>query len=132
MISEAEVEEVFHPALPTLLNEERVKVETSDTVSVRVICVVLVTSGLITENVVEAYAGGVTVAVSESVVCGSADVALEISTGISTVVVATVTDAPLDGELPLIQLVVPEFAANMYGVVLEAPAATVDESSGVT
>ena len=54
LISEADVLVEFHPVLPTPLNEERVTVETSETVRVRVIWVVLVRSGLTREKLVEA------------------------------------------------------------------------------
>lgn len=129
--------EEFHPALPTPLNVERVTVDTSETVRVRVMWVVLVMSGLTSEKLVDAYAGGETVAVSERVVCGSDEVlggsceVLGGSAGTSIVVVATTSETPLEGELPLIQLVVPELAENMKGVVLAGSATDEDESPGV-
>ena len=72
-----------------------------------------------------------TVAVSERVVCGSGAV-LEVDAGTSTVVLATTSETPLEGELPLTQLVVPESTANMKGVVLAGSATTLDDSPGVT
>ena len=45
---------------------------------------------------------------------------------------AIASDTPLEGELPPIQLVVPEFTANMNGVVVEAPCACAVASLAVT
>lgn len=52
--------------------------------------------------------------------------------GTTIVVVATISDAPLEGEFPLIQLVVPEGAANMKGVVLDFSDAVAEVPEGLT
>jgi hypothetical protein len=99
-----------------------VRVAKADTVSVRVIWTVDVRSGPTMLVDVETTAG-VTVVVCVWVVCEVVETVWsgeDASLGVTnTVVVAVVRDAPLEGDTPLTQLVVPETTEKTNGRVLE-------------
>jgi hypothetical protein len=101
---------MFQPESPIPLNDDLVTVEVGVTVLVRVMWVVSVESGLTKVVGVDVSADGVIVVVWVRVVC---DVVFNVGSGVSLgvmkmVVVAVVSNAPLLGDKPLIQLVVPE------------------------
>jgi hypothetical protein len=103
---------MFQPEPPIPLNDVLATVEVGVTVLVRVMWVVSVRSGPTNVVEVDVSADGVMVVVWVRVVC---DVVFNVLNGsgvslgvMNTVVVAVVSNAPLLGETPLIQLVVPE------------------------
>jgi len=108
---------MFQPELPRPPNDDLVMVVVGVTVLVRVMWVVSVRSGLMNVVEVEVSADGVMVVVWVSVVCIVVlDVCSELddSLGITHfIVVAVVSDAPLDGETELSQTVKPELTVKM-------------------
>jgi hypothetical protein len=113
----------FQPELLRPPKVVLVKVAKDDTVSVRVMWTVDFRSGPIKLVDVEITAG-MTVVVCVWVVCEVVEIVLsgvDVSLGVTKmVVVAVVRDAPLEGDTPLIQLVIPETTEKTKGRVLEA------------
>jgi hypothetical protein len=125
----------FQPELPRPLKVVLVKVAKDDTVSVRVMWIVDVRSGPTKLVDVETTAG-MTVVVCVCVVCEVVEIVLsgvDVSLGVTNVVVvAVVRNAPLEGDTPLTQLVVPETTEKMKGRVLEADSELPEGMAGRT
>lgn len=73
----------FQPALPNGVNDERVMVVISETVTVWVAVTVLVMSGAAMLKVVEVYGGADTVIVSSAGISGMPDVADRVGTALT-------------------------------------------------
>jgi hypothetical protein len=127
---------MFQPELPMPPKEVLVEVTKEDTVLVRVRWIVDVRSGLMKLVDVKVSAAGVIVVVCVRVVCMVVEevfVGLVCSMGVTiTVVVAVVRDAPLEGETPLSQSVVPETTEKTKGWVLEAETGVPDGKAEMT
>jgi hypothetical protein len=125
----------FQPELPRPLKVVLVRVAKDDTVSIRVMWTVDVRSGPTKLVDVETTAGTKAV-VCVWVVCEVVEIVLsgvDVSLGVTNmVVVAVVRDAPLEGDTPLTQLVVPETTEKTKGRVLGADSELPDGMAEMT